>query len=81
MQNDKKVKDQFACFMMPTKALDVSGIEEGDLLEITATDGRIIVERVNKTDVECDGDCENCSLRKDECDGDCDSCPCFGNCD
>lgn len=80
MQNDKKVKEQMTCFMMPTKAMEVSGIEEGDLLEITASEGKITIERVNETDVECDGDCENCPMNENECDGDCENCPCFKNC-
>ena len=77
MQN-KKIKEEMQSFMMPSKAVEASGIKDGDLLEITACCGRIVIERIKKAD--CDGDCVNCAIADEDCDGDCLHCPCGENC-
>lgn len=79
----KKVKNgNFIFFALPVEAMEESGIGEGDLLQISATKGKILIEAV--TDVEnvvCDGDCENCPINEKDCDGDCEKCPCYNKCE
>ena len=79
----KKVKNgNFIFFALPVEAMEASGIGEGDLLQISATKGKILIEAV--TDVEnvvCDGDCENCPINEKDCDGDCEKCPCYNKCE
>ena len=79
MQN-KEMKVRMTCFMLPTEIILESGIQEADSLEITATAGKIVIERINEEKFVCDGDCDNCPIADDECDGDCKECPCFDNC-
>ena len=82
MQN-KKVENVKAVFIaIPESAVVDSGISEGELLQITATKGKIVIEAVDdKSDIVCDGDCEHCPINEIECDGDCENCPCRSQCD
>lgn len=77
----KAIKTEYVLLAIPVEAVEESGISEGTLLQITAEEGKIHIEKVTDTsDFVCDGDCENCPVNETECDGDCDSCPCNDNC-
>lgn len=66
MQN-KKISEEFVLITIPGEALTDSGIEEGDVLQITAEPGKIVIEAVGKEEMEeyvCDGACESCPVRE-----------------
>lgn len=84
MQNP--ISDQTPMFVLlpvPFEALEEADIGIGDLLQFTATDGKLIMERVNPQEVNfvCDGDCDNCPVSETDCNGDCADCPCNDTCD
>jgi len=71
--------------MIPISLDDIieSGIDFGGVIQISSTDGRIIIENVDETEDfvcnegdTCDGDCENCPFFEPDCDEDCEDCPC-----
>ncbi len=82
MQDKKVEKGKFVFIAIPVEAMEESGISEGDLLQISATQGMILIEAVTDAkDVVCDGDCENCPINEQDCDGDCEGCPCYNKCE
>ena len=82
MQDQQVKKGNFIFFAMPVEAMEESGISEGDLLQISAAKGAILIEAVtDKKDIVCSGDCENCPINETDCDGDCEKCPCYNKCE
>lgn len=83
MQNSmKESKPLFVMIPVPLEAIEESGIAPGDLIQITASDGRITIEAVTDSeDFVCDGDCENCPVNMTECNDDCVRCPCHNTCE
>lgn len=70
MQN-KKIKEDLVLITLPREALTDSGIEESDVLQITAERGKIVIEAVGKEEMEeyvCDGACESCLVREAGCE-------------
>ena len=70
MQN-KKIKEDLVLITLPREALTDSGIEESDVLQITAEPGKIVIEAVGKEEMEeyvCDGACESCPVREAGCE-------------
>lgn len=77
-------KEMMACVLLsvPLELIGEAGLEAGGVLQMSAADGRLIIE--NAEDAEgyfCDGDCEHCPLDETDCDGNCGACPCAGYCD
>lgn len=77
----KKEPQLFTMMPFPLDVLEVSGIDMGDIIRFTATDGKIIMEAVTDlTDYPCDGDCDTCPVSDVPCYGQCDECPCANGC-
>ena len=68
MQKNKKLEEEMELFLMPVEALRVAGFEDGDRLCINASEGKILIEKVEDED---DFD--------DEFDEDFPICPCCAN--
>ncbi len=83
MQNSmKENKPLFVMIPVPLEALEDSGIDIGDLVQFTVSDGRITMEAVvDLEDFVCGGDCESCPVNMTECDDDCGHCPCQNICE
>lgn len=45
MQKNKQLEEGMELFLMPTEALKVAGFEDGERLVISATEGKISIER------------------------------------
>ena len=66
---------------IPVEVMVKADIGEGDLIAFSATDGRIVIERVDDAlEYDCDGDCESCPVDQTDCDNNCDNCPCQDRC-
>lgn len=77
---DKKM----TVMLIPVSVDDIeeSGIDLDGVIQITAENGRIIIENPSDTDdFVCGGDCESCPLSDADCDGNCEGCPCCEHCD
>lgn len=76
MQN-KKLTGKFALITVPVEVIEESGILNGGLIQITAEEGRLILETVSVEDEEivCDGECEECPVYETEGD----DCPNLNN--
>ena len=68
MQN-KKLEEEMELFLMPVEALKVAGFEDGDRLCINASEGKILIEKVEDED-----DFDN-----DDFDDEFPICPCCAN--
>ena len=67
MQDTVK-RNEFVLLSVPTELADEVGIYGGEVLEMSAEHGRLIIEPlVDDDDFICDDDCENCPLA-DECE-------------
>lgn len=78
----KELAKEYVLLSIPADALEKAGIEAGTLLQITAEEGKIQIEKVTDfSDIVCCGDCENCPVNETDCDGDCENCPCYKNCE
>lgn len=69
-----------ALISVPLELLEEIDLCPMDVIQMSVSDGRLIVEKATDTDFECDGDCENCPFIADDCVGVCELCPCGGNC-
>lgn len=90
MQNQVKKRnetnkntDMFVLLSVPFEVLEDANIGDGSVMNITAEDGRIVIERADIADcgIVCSGNCEDCPAFYIDCDGDCEACPCYENCD
>ena len=61
---DQKLTGNFVLMTVPVEAVEESGILNGGLIQITAEEGRLILETVSVEDEEivCDGECEDCPV-------------------
>ena len=50
MQKNKKLEEEMELFLMPVEALKVAGFEDGDRLCINASEGKILIEKVEDED-------------------------------
>lgn len=66
---------------VPMELLEEIGLGELDVMQMSVAEGRLIIEKADSADYECDGDCENCPFAELDCDGDCAHCPCCRDCD
>ena len=69
---DQKLTGNFVLMTVPVEAVEESGILNGGLIQITAEEGRLILETVNveDEDIVCDGECEDCPVyetKGDDC--------------
>lgn len=76
MQN-KKLTGKFALMTVPVEVIEESGILNGGLIQITAEEGRLVLEtvRVEGEEIVCDGECEECPVYETEGD----DCPNLNN--
>ena len=74
---DQKLTGNFVLMTVPVEAVEESGILNGGLIQITAEEGRLILETVSVEDEEivCDGECGDCPVY--EIEG--DDCPNLNN--
>ena len=68
MQN-KKLEEEMELFLMPVEALKVAGFEDGDRLCINASEGKILIEKVEDED----------DFGDDDFDDEFPICPCCAN--
>ncbi len=62
MQN-KKLKEEFVMLAVPIEVIEESGIADGKVLQFTASEGKIVIEKVDRIDdLVCSGDCQNCPI-------------------
>ena len=69
MQKDKKLEEEMELFLMPVEALRVAGFEDGDRLCINASEGKILIEKVEDED----------DFDDDDFDDEFPICPCCAN--
>lgn len=82
MQNTKLSSENYVLFSIPTDMLAEAGIGEESVVQMSAGNGKIIINTVKDTDgFVCDNDCEHCPMSEIDCDGNCESCPCYDSCD
>lgn len=68
MQN-QKVKPEFVLVSIPMDIIEEADIGEGEIIQITAQRGKIIIEAVDDTDdIVCGRDCDECPVYKTEGD-------------
>lgn len=75
--------DMFVLLSVPYEVFEDANIGDGSVMNITAEDGRIVIERADIADcgIVCSGNCEDCPAFYIDCNGDCEACPCYENCD
>ncbi len=89
MQNTKMSTGEYVLFSIPVDMLEEAGISEESVVQMSAGNGKIIINTVKDTeDFICDSDCEHCpmsetdcDISETDCDENCESCPCYGSCD
>lgn len=82
MQDKGFMTNEYVLFSVPVEMLDEAGICQESVIQISAGNGRIIINSVKDAgDFICDGGCEDCPMSEIDCDGDCENCPCFADCD
>ena len=69
MQKNKKLEEEMELFLMPVEALKVAGFEDGDMLCINASEGTILIEKVEDED----------DFDDDDFDEEFPICPCCAN--
>lgn len=68
MQNTEMTTGEYILFSVPVDMLEEAGIGEESVVQMSAGNGKIIINTVKNTeDFICDGDCE--------------ACPCYESCD
>ncbi len=80
----KKINIDYVLLSVPKALMSEAGLSAGSLLQMTAEEGKLMIERVTEvetSDYVCDDDCENCPINALDCDGDCAACPCQKNCE
>ena len=65
----KKLEEEMELFLMPVEALKVAGFEDGDRLCINASEGKILIEKVEDED----------DFGDDDFDDEFPICPCCAN--
>ena len=65
----KKLEEEMELFLMPVEALKVAGFEDGDRLCINASEGKILIEKVEDED----------NFGDDDFDDEFPICPCCAN--
>lgn len=74
MQN-KKIKKDYVLFAVPAELLIEAEIFEGNPLQMYVDGNKLIIENIDDTkDIVCEGDCDNCPVRKIDCNEACESC-------
>lgn len=82
MQNTKITGGEYVLFSVPVDMLSEAGIGEESVIQMSAGNGKIIINTVKDTeDFICDNDCETCPLSEIDCNEDCENCPCYDSCD
>lgn len=82
MQNTKMSTGEYVLFSIPVDMLEEAGIREENVVQMSAGNGKIIINTVSDTeDFICDSDCEHCPMSETDCDENCESCPCYDSCD
>lgn len=82
MQNTKMTSSEYVLFSVPVDMLSETGIGEESVIQMSAGNGKIIINTVKDTeDFICDNDCETCPLSEIDCNEDCENCPCYDSCD
>ena len=82
MQNTKITGGEYVLFSVPMEMLEEAGIGEESVIQMSAGNGKIIINTVKDTeDFICDNDCETCPLSEIDCNEDCENCPCYDSCD
>ena len=71
MQNTKM---SYVLFSIPVEMLEEAGIGEESVVQISAGNGKIIIDTAEDTD-------EHCPVSETDCDGNCKSCPCCDSCE
>lgn len=61
------VKNGMVLFPIPTELLEEVGLDEMDVIQMSVSDNKLIIEKADTDGFICDGDCRNC--------------PCSGSCD
>ena len=69
MQKNKKLEEEMELFLIPVEALKVAGFEDGDRLCINASEGKILIEKVEDED----------DFGDDDFDDEFPICPCCAN--
>ena len=65
MQNDQKIEEGMASFMMPVNALEVAGFVDGEMLKISAKKGKIVIKRAQQKRRKCSFCEEGCPFFED----------------
>lgn len=82
MQDKGFLTSEYVLFSVPIEMLKEAGIGEESVIQISAGNGKIIINTANDTEnFVCDNDCENCPMSEIDCDENCESCPCYDGCD
>ena len=82
MQNTKMNSGEYVLFSIPVEMLEEAGIDEESIFQMSAGNGKIIINTVKNTeDFICDGDCKHCPMSEFDCEGNCENCPCYDGCD
>lgn len=64
MQNTKMSTGEYVLFSIPVDMLEEAGIREESVVQMSAGNGKIIINTVSDTeDFICDSDCEHCPMR------------------
>ena len=77
----KHTKKRMVPLHVPAELLEEIGVDEMDVLEMSVTGKKLVIEKADSEDYTCDGDCDNCPFADLDCDGDCERCPCNCICD
>ena len=65
---------------VPAELLDEIGIAEDSIIQMSVSNGKLVIESIAGGDYACDGDCDACSFSALDCEGNCDICPCRSRC-
>ncbi len=80
----RKTVNAYLLLSVPLELLEEAGISEESVIQMSAADGKILIQAVSRNDTEdfvCGGDCENCPFGEIDCEGECESCPCAEYCE
>lgn len=81
MQTTKMNTGEYVLFSVPVEMLEEAGIDEESVVQMSAGNGKIIINTVNQEDFTCDGDCKHCPMSEIDCEGNCENCLCYDDCD
>lgn len=63
----EQLNDQFALISVPLELLYETGIAEGEIIQMSVDNGRLIIEPAESGDFICNNDCSSCPLA-DKCE-------------